>query len=148
MELKNILKEKMNKRGLTTKELSEITGINTAQIYSHLKGVIPSQATKKRYAEALDFDINDITYGDDKVNLSVIECSKIIGKGPAVVIRGLIQKDFPFGTAIQMEDGHFEYSIPRKAVEDYMHQSNLTKDLIKIFEMFLQKEKDTHAVGS
>lgn len=134
MELKNILKEKMNNQDISTKELSELTGINTAQIYSHLKGVVPSQETKKKYANVLGFDINEITYGDEKVNLSVIECSKIIGKGPSVVIRGLIQKDFPFGAAIQMEDGHFEYSIPRQAVEDYMHQSDVLKELVKIFE--------------
>lgn len=139
MELRNILKDKMQKHGISTKELAEMTGISSAQVYSHLKGVIPNQSTKKKYAQVLDFDINDITYGDQKVNLSVIECSKLIGKGPTVVMRGLIQKDFPFGAAIQMEDGHFEYSIPRQAVEDYMHQSDTIKELIRIFHKNLER---------
>lgn len=140
MQFKEMLRKRMNHYNYSVSEVSQLTGISVPSIHSHLKGVMPGWDKRKKYAEVLNFDLNEITHGDEKVNMSVIECSKAIGKGPDFVQRSLIQEKAPFGFAVQFDDGHFEYSIPRKAVEDYMRQIDMMNLFMKFIEDLVQEK--------
>lgn len=141
MQFKEMLRDRMNHYHYSAADVSKLTGISAPSVNSHLKGILPGWEKRKKYAEVLHFDLNDITYGDEKVNMSVIECSKAIGKGPAFVQRSILQGKAPFGFAVQFDDGHFEYSIPRQAVMDYMHQTDRMEMFMKFIDERLQERK-------
>lgn len=52
--------------------------------------------------------------------LTVIETAKYLGMDPQVLRVGLQRDKFPFGWAVENENGRFTYYIPKKLVKDYI----------------------------
>lgn len=66
------------------------------------------------------------TYTDDQIaamdNVSPIIAGKYLGQTPEVIRRGLIRKEFPFGTAVKLR--RYVYCIPGPALVRYKHYGN------------------------
>lgn len=141
MLFKTVLKLRMNEKGYSVRDLSEITGIASATIRSHLAGCVPSLEKRALYAKSLDIDLNDVIFDEGNENISPLECAKRMGKSVRYVKKGIINGTLPFGSYVRYDDGTLDFSIPKKAVSDYMHQIDRMEMFMRFIDERLQERK-------
>jgi len=106
----------MIQQGLTVEGVSKLTGETPARIYAwKYEGEEP--ADKEALARALGVEPDYFTPwaepdGKD-IRMSVEEAARVMHMSPAWVRKGLQDRAFPWGYAVQMRGGRWSYFISR-----------------------------------
>ncbi|MFR7590263.1 MAG: helix-turn-helix domain-containing protein [Longibaculum sp.] len=142
MLLSDVLKYEMSKRNLSIDDMAEATGLSYNKIRSYTLGTIPKPKDLDLVCEAIGIDQDTLVF--DKLNISVNDCSKLMGKSPNYV-KYLVRKGV-FGST----DGK-TYHIPRLKFEEYMGMRNnvqLDNIIDMMFELLKEKVKKEKATAT
>ncbi len=131
MSFASKLKDLMNQRNLSQKDLRDSTGLSAASISQYLAGKNePKRSTVKLLADALDTSAEYLEDQTDKPEVSpeglpcgkmtVEEAARRMGKSAQFVRVSLQRGTAPFGFAVQMESGKWCYHISPKKFADYI----------------------------
>lgn len=118
MLLSTIIKNEMFLRNLSIRDMAECTGLTESKIRSYTLGTIPKKEDLEKVCEAIGIDPGTLIF--DNLNISVEECSKLMGK-KRTYVEFLVRKGV-FGST----DGT-TYHIPRKKFEQYMGMVEMLK---------------------
>ena len=102
-------------------ELAARIGKGKSSVSQYLSGKnLPKEDVRKKIAEVLDCDFDQVEISDDKVkNISVAECAKILGKSEQFVRVALQTGAATFGFAVKNKT-KYDYHISPKKLEEYM----------------------------
>lgn len=128
MLFKRLLKEAMDERKLSVKDVCTLTGLKEYIVEASLDGATPDFRHEKKLCDLLHIDEDLITY--DKLSISPVECAMYMGEGySALFVKNAIEQDarkgkqqFP-GTYTTV-NGVRKFQIPREAFFRYMEEWN------------------------
>ena len=114
------LNRAMAEKNLSAADLSRLTGIGKNSISGYVKGTNePKGDYLEKLAAALDVPITFFTV-ERVTKIPVQQCAKCIGKSVDFVKESLEQGIAPFGFAVQMKTGKWEYHISPKKLAEYI----------------------------
>lgn len=131
------LKLALKNKGLTAKELSEKTGISRSAISQYINGVNEPPETKKEILrKALEIK-TELTANPQKNKHDVHKsermtpevAARLMNKSPMFVRMGLRQRAFPWGYAVEMESGRWDYWI---SSERFYEETRIKKEANQI----------------
>lgn len=136
MLFKDLLKEKMDERKLTIKDVSKLSEVKQTNVGMYLTGAIPKEKDQEKLCVTLNIDPDDITY--DEWSISVTEASKLLTKGPEFVKEN-IRAGRIKGLYTTTSNGTGNFHIPRIAFMKYMNgDDGGNRELLEI--MYKQME--------
>jgi DNA-binding Xre family transcriptional regulator len=126
------LKQAMEERAMSQKQLAEISGVSKAAISQYLSGKNePHPQSLKKIADALDVD--PAYFGQEPKpertlpppvklkNITIDEAAERLGKSKQFVRVGLQTGRLPIGTAVKISGNKWTYSIPPRRLENYIN---------------------------
>lgn len=125
------LVEAMEIRGMKQAELAEKAGLSRASISQYASGKhLPGVEAKIRLAEVLDVSQAYLDGKTDAVcgkrherNVPVSEAARMLGKSQQFVRVALQRGAVPFGFAVRVSAGRWNYHISPGKLEEYMQGS-------------------------
>ena len=114
------IKELLEERGLSQKELAEQVGISASALSQMLKGKTkPRQITLKAIARVLGVEVEELDKQPEiDERLTVSKAAKLMNKSEQFVRIGLQRNLLPFGVAIKTST-KFTYYISSKKFSEY-----------------------------
>ena len=118
------LKQVMSDKGMSQAELAARIGKGKSSVSQYLSGKnVPKEDVRKKIAEVLDCDFDQVEISGDVKNISVAECAKILGKSEQFVRVALQTGVAPFGMAVKTKT-KYDYHISPKKLEEYQFMMN------------------------
>lgn len=109
------LKAAMVEKGMSQAELAQMSGVPKSSISQYLAGkTTPSMERKTELASAMGLEENFFDEADELTvieSFSPLEVSRRLKKSVGFVYQGLQQGVFPWGYAVQMTSGEWNYFI-------------------------------------
>ena len=114
------IKELLEERGLSQKELADQVGISASALSQMLKGKTkPRQITLKAIARVLGVEVEELDKQPEiDERLTVSKAAKLMNKSEQFVRIGLQRNLLPFGVAIKTSS-KFTYYISSKKFSEY-----------------------------
>lgn len=109
------LKAIMEQKGVTQAELAQLSGVPKSSICQYLAGkTVPGAKRKTELALSLGLEETYFDEADEQTvieSFSPLEVSRRLKKSIGFVYQGLQQGVFPWGYAVQMASGEWNYFI-------------------------------------
>ena len=120
MTFRTILTDHMEQNEMTQTQLARKLGVSPSTVSSWLNGYYQppvEEQTKildKLMVDEVERPPNVQAFDEDFERMTVTDAAKIMHTSPNVIKKGLIQRVFPWGYAIEMEPGRWDFLINAK----------------------------------
>lgn len=118
------LKKAMDRKEITQKQLSDLTGLGKSSISQYISGKNePSEKNKKKLMDALNVEADFLEESESQPectnNIPISIAAEKLGKSKQFIRVGLQQGIFSFGYAVKMS-GRFTYHISPLKFKEYV----------------------------